>query len=162
MSDTRREIVVGADGSPAVAEALRWALAEARLRGSKLRVVHAWRLPLYAAAPEPVLPGMPAPTELDEQFVEAMEREARGTLDAAVHFLQEEAGGTLDIDVTGELIRGQPAVELVSAADGAELLVVGSRGLGGFKGLLLGSVSQQCAHHATCPVVIVPAPSARP
>ena len=58
------------------------------------------------------------------------------------------------------LLEGQPADVLCAEAEDADLLVVGSRGLGGFRGLLLGSVSQQCVHHAPCPVVVVPPPSA--
>jgi nucleotide-binding universal stress UspA family protein len=60
------------------------------------------------------------------------------------------------VTATPVLVEGQPADALCAEAEGAELLVVGSRGLGGFHGLLVGSVSQQCVHHAPCPVVVVP------
>jgi nucleotide-binding universal stress UspA family protein len=62
------------------------------------------------------------------------------------------------MEISGVVREGQPAEVLVAESKDAELLVVGSRGLGGFRGLLLGSVGQQCAHHAACPVVIVPHP----
>jgi nucleotide-binding universal stress UspA family protein len=70
--------------------------------------------------------------------------------------LDEAGASSCGVPVTSELVQGQPADVLCEAAKDADLLVVGSRGLGGFRGLLLGSVSQQCAHHAPCPVVITP------
>ena len=143
-------VVVGVDGSEASKEALRWAAGEALLRGARLRVVHAWMVPLSLAAPEPsvlgyvVIPGPP----LDEVQSVLAER-AEHVLDDAVVSLE-------GVEVERVLVEGPPSHVLVRAAEGADLLVVGSRGLGGFKGLLLGSVSQQCAHHAPCPLVIVP------
>jgi nucleotide-binding universal stress UspA family protein len=134
-------IVVGIDGSEGSAAALRFAVEEARVRGSELRVVCAWHVP--PAAYDTGL--VQAPLDATE-FERIAGSAARRTL--------EEAG--LDVATTILLREGQAAEVLVEEAEGAELLVVGSRGLGGFRGLLLGSVSQQCAQHATCPVVIVP------
>ena len=65
------------------------------------------------------------------------------------------------VEIERRVVEGAPGAVLVEESRGADLLVVGSRGHGGFAGLLLGSVSQQCAHHAECPVVIVRAPSGR-
>ena len=137
-------IVVGVDGSEGGIAALRYALEEARLRGAAVRVVSAWHAP--AAAYEAVW--VPAPLDVT-QF------EAIGT-DAAKVSIEAVAAESGGIEITTEVAQGQAGHVLLSAAEGADLLVVGSRGLGGFRGLLLGSVSQQCAHHAPCPVVIVP------
>ena len=144
-----RGIVVGVDGSAGAREALRFAAAEARLRGVPLRVVHAWRPALIDAAPEPwVVPFARPPVNVDLLEIERTHVEA-----ILAHALEEvEADG---VRVDGELVEGAAAPALLRAAEGAELLVVGSRGLGGFRGLLLGSVGQQCADHAPCPVVIV-------
>ncbi len=132
-------IVVGVDGSEASHAALRWALREARLRGLPLLALHAWVCPSLGLGRRP--PGY-------EGF-----REAAGELlDEA---LAACAGAARGVEVERVVVEGAPAEELLAAAEDAELLVLGSRGLGGFAGLLLGSVSQQCAHHARCPVVIV-------
>lgn len=139
-------IVVGVDGSPTARQALRWAVAEATLRGAPLRVVHAWEL-AYGEGEIAILASQPARAPL--------ERAAHAVLDGA---LREVDVTGIDVErVVGE---GPPARALLDAARGAELLVVGSRGHGGFAGLLLGSVSQQCAQHALCPVVIVRHPHA--
>ena len=138
-------IVVGVDGSDAARDALAWALAEARLRGSSVRVVCAWTvsMPVYSGTGfAAVVP------EMDESFQRAAEQTLHDTLAS----LADEARG---LEVESSAVSGAPAQVLVDAAQGAELLVVGSRGHGGFAGLLLGSVSQQCAAHAPCPVVIV-------
>lgn len=136
-------IVVGIDGSDESKRALHWALEEARLRGSRLLAVHAWTYQLTAG------PGyMPA---ADPDIRQSVQQEALQVLDDALAEV-----GTVGVEVERKAIEGPPSATLVTAAEGADLLVVGSRGRGGFTGLLLGSVSQQCAHHAPCPVVIVP------
>ncbi|HSK15401.1 MAG TPA: universal stress protein [Gaiellaceae bacterium] len=152
-------VVVGVDGSPGASAALRFALDEARLRGAVLHVVHAWRVPLYAAAPEPGFVGMPAPTaELDEEVEQALAEDAERALAGALTELRRETGDDLGVEARAEAIRGAPAHVLLEAAEDADLLVLGARGLGGFKGLLLGSVSQQCVQHARCPTTVVPSP----
>jgi nucleotide-binding universal stress UspA family protein len=143
-------IVVGVDGSPASEAALRFAAEEARFRGATLRVVHAWRIPLSVAAPEPSILGYAVLPEASvEEMRATFEEEAKRLLDSAVE-------GIEGLDVEPLLVEDAPAQALIRASADADLLVVGSRGRGGFKGLLLGSVSQQCAHHSSCPVVIVP------
>jgi nucleotide-binding universal stress UspA family protein len=135
-------IVVGVDGSEESKAALRWAVEEARLRGAAVRVVHAWTA-------RPVLvPGSPLLAGDWELVRKAAEDFAHGCVADAIDHPN-------DLEVTVDAVHGVPAVALVQAARGAELLVVGSCGHGGFAGLLLGSVSQQCVHHAPCPVVIV-------
>ena len=138
-------IIVGVDGSDASERALHWALEEARLRGAVLEVVHAW------PHPHAPLPGYRP--SLAPESVRAMREAAKELVEDIVAGLPAELSG---IDVRAFEVEGPPAQALLDAAQGADLLVVGSRGRGGFAGLLLGSVSQQCAHHARCPVVIVP------
>ena len=135
-------IVVGVDGSGGSREALRWALGEAKLHGATVRAVHAWSMPVAFGGP------YMAPQAFDQG---ELHDRARASLDAAV---DEVARGS-SVPVERLVEQGSAADVLVHAADDADLLVVGSRGHGGFAGLLLGSVSQQCAHHAPCPVVIV-------
>jgi nucleotide-binding universal stress UspA family protein len=150
-------VLVGVDGSPGSARALRWAAGEARLRGAELHVVHVWRLPLYAV-PDPGGLVVSSLGDLDREVEATLERRAREVLDGVVAELGRETGGELGVALRSELRRGDPARELVEAAAGADLLVVGSRGLGGFEGLLLGSVSQKVLQHAPCPAAVVPAP----
>ena len=142
-------IVVGVDGSEDSKEALRWALAEAESRGSTVRAVYAWSLPIAFGGPY-----MP-PQVLDPS---ATRDHAQASLDAAV---DEVAGESPAVAVERSIEQGAAADVLVRAAEYADLLVVGSRGRGGFSGLLLGSVSQQCAQHAPCAVVIVRRPHDR-
>jgi nucleotide-binding universal stress UspA family protein len=152
-----RRIVVGVDGSPGSLEALRWALAEAGLRGAEVRVVHAWMVPLIDAVPEPWAIGSPTLGPSEDQVHEHLEAAARKVLDAS---MEEARPADPGVEIEGELPEGRPAAALLAAAQDADLLVVGSRGRGGFAGLLLGSVSAQCVHHAPCPVVVVPAEQA--
>jgi nucleotide-binding universal stress UspA family protein len=136
-------IVVGVDGSESSLEALRWAIEEARIRHSPIRVVYAWFMPRDGSY------GF-VPAEVFDR--ERLQQEAGDDLDGWVAQLAPES---VDVQVERHVVEGHGAHALIEAAEGAELLVVGSRGRGGFKGLLLGSVSQQCAHHAPCPVVIL-------
>ncbi len=143
-------IVVGVDGSDGAHRALEWAADEARLRGATMLVVHAWHVPPLVTGAGP----FDASVTLDADTLERVEKTANEVVD-------HELGS---IDATGIEIERlveprSPADALIAAASGADLLVVGTRGHGGFTGLLLGSVGQQAAHHAPCPVVIVPKPS---
>jgi nucleotide-binding universal stress UspA family protein len=126
-------VVVGVDGSEGARRALRWAATEARLRHATLRVIHAWS---YLDQPE----GTFDPTYGDD--------DARRLLDQAVASLGPDGEG---LEIERLTVCDLPTRGLLEA----DVLVVGARGLGGFQGLLLGSVSQQVASHAPCPVVIV-------
>jgi nucleotide-binding universal stress UspA family protein len=138
-------IVVGVDGSESSRAALRFALAEARLRAVPVRAVAVWHVPIAVYEGAYATPDTSLLDELRDQTAEALNDAVEGAGDAA-------RGVSLETVVR----EGQPATVLLDEAADADLLVVGSRGLGGFRGLLLGSVGQQCAHHAPCPVVIVP------
>jgi nucleotide-binding universal stress UspA family protein len=139
-------IVVGVDHSEGAKEALRFAFEEARLRKGPLRAVHAWQFGYIGAAGiEGSVPVLGA--DLGEH-----RSAADAALDATVREAIPDAGG---VTIERRVVEGAAAAVLVEESRGADLLVVGSRGHGGFAQLLLGSVSQQCAHHAECPVVIV-------
>lgn len=142
MTASKHEIVVGVDGSPESKAALRWAVAEARLRGTDILALYAWTYPAVAdgLAPAPLL-----------YADDVLQAEANEFLDAAV----AEVDGAKDVCVLQAVVEGDAAEELVRASEDADLLVVGSRGLGGVGGLVRGSVSRRCAHDAACPVVIV-------
>jgi nucleotide-binding universal stress UspA family protein len=127
-------VVVGVDGSEGATRALEWAAAEADRANAVLEINTA-----YSPGYEFITPAEVQVT-MQNLIVEATNRVA------------EVAPGVEVIGVTHE---GSPAKILVEASRDADLLVVGSRGLGGFKGLLLGSVSQQCSQHAKCPILIV-------
>jgi len=135
-------IVVGVDGSEESKEALRWALEEALLCEASVRAVYAWHDP-YLVTPGFGPPQDFAPDALRERAVEL--------LDAIIADVASDS----EVHVDATVAEGRAASVLVDAADGADLLVVGSRGHGGFVGLLLGSVSQQCVTHAPCPVLVV-------
>ena len=135
-------IVVGVDGSEESKAALRFAVDEARLRGLRLRVVHAWFAYPAIADGMPVVPeDWAALGETARTFVE--------------QFVAEVAAEHEGVELEAAAVHGTAANVLVDESRVADLLVVGSRGHGGFTGLLLGSVSQQCVHHAACPVVVV-------
>jgi nucleotide-binding universal stress UspA family protein len=140
-----QRIVVGIDGSDGARRALEWAVDEAKLREAHLVVIHAWLEPAAVAVGSVVTAGAVEPGI----FEDAGERTMADVL-AAVDPTGIPEG------IESHVVAGAPAHALLDAAKDADLLVVGSRGLGGFSGLLLGSVSQQVAHHATSPVVIVP------
>lgn len=153
-------IVVGVDGSAGAHHALRWAVEEARLRRAPLRAVHAWTAGYAAGWGEGYAfwagsLGAYAPSGIDEKH---LCRAAEQLLDRALADAGADAAG---IDLEREAIQGGAAKVLVGAVTADDLLVVGSRGHGGFTGVLLGSVSQQCVHHAPCPVVVVHTPKAK-
>ena len=139
-----RRIVVGLDGSdnraalPGRSPRRRW--------DAELDVVHAWDLP-FAIIPPPINLAYQAD-------VEALERAAGALLDAEVEAVPVHAGPT-PRQIEKIVVRDTATRALLETAKGADLLVVGSRGRGGFGGLLLGSVSNQCVHHAPCPVTVV-------
>jgi nucleotide-binding universal stress UspA family protein len=139
-------LVVGVDGSGTATLAVRWAAREAALRGAILELVSAWEIPVtgvgfgYGLAPIP------------EEMLKGLERGAEELVAAAAEIARTEAPEAV---VESRVVEGPAASALLEASKDADMLVVGSRGMGGFRELLLGSVSQQCAHHAACPVVIV-------
>jgi nucleotide-binding universal stress UspA family protein len=153
------EIVVGVDGSEHCREALRWALREAKAHGSKVVALYAYDYTpawsVYAYGEGMVAPPAPSEEEIEEAARDA-ERHAEALLGRMLTELGDDAVG-VDVERLAVADR-RPAHALVERAERADLLVVGSRGRGGFMGLVLGSVSNQCAQHAPCPVVIVRAP----
>ena len=149
-------IVVGLDGSEPSQRALRWAMREARLRDGRVQVVAAWhwRLPgddddPWTFAPPSSYAELLEGEELERMAFERLDHAARDAVQRAA-----DAEG-VDVPVDVRVVQASAASALLEAARDADLLVVGSRGRGGFAGLLLGSVSQQCSQHAACPVVIV-------
>jgi nucleotide-binding universal stress UspA family protein len=162
-SEKRGVVVVGVDGSAGAKAALRWALAEARLRQARLRAVHAWAAdygPGYLGGGYASMGGGYGYPGADAgDFVSGMRQAAEEMLERVMAEMAVEADG---VEIERQVVQGVAAQVLVAAAGADDLLVVGSRGHGGFAGLLLGSVSQQCAHHARCPVVIVHAPKPSP
>ncbi|MDZ7731953.1 MAG: universal stress protein [Acidimicrobiia bacterium] len=140
-------VLVGIDGSEGSRHALRWAAAEARQWGAELAVLNVWSFAAQAAGPG--YGTLPAASDLQA----AQEDLCRRVL--AEEGLDRETG---DPPVALEVVEGPTVPELLRAAADADLLVLGARGVGGFVGLLVGSVSQHCAAHAPGPVVIVHAP----
>jgi nucleotide-binding universal stress UspA family protein len=134
-------IVVGIDGSEPSRTAVRWAAAEARLHDAHLKILtaHTWNGPAEAFGGVAQQPD--AIVQQSDQMATAAAAEARAW--------------EPDIEVSGAAVIGDPVSILLGAARSAAMLVVGNRGRGGFASLLLGSVSQQVATHATCPVVVV-------
>ena len=136
-----RPVLVGVDGSEESLRAVEWAARQAQRHGSPLRIV---------SAPA-VLPRVR--TQVDPLTVaNALRGMSAQALAAALTRTEEVAPG-LRVD-TG-LLSGPPAMELVTAAGGASMLVVGARGIGGFTAMILGSVSRYVAVHAACPVIVV-------
>ena len=132
-------IVVGFDGSPSSLEALSWAARQAELTAAGLEVVTCWEWPSsYGWA-------VPVPDDFDP------ESDIRGTLESALASLRAEHPG---VSIEGRVARGHPAPILVESSKTADLLVVGCRGHGEFVGMVIGSVSEYCAGHAQCPVLV--------
>jgi len=136
-------VVVGVDGSEPSRRALRWADRQATLTRASLDIVTAWTFPDHPA-PLDVVPKVPFPEDTLVQAQEALDR-----------LVEEILPQRAKDRVHARVIRGDAAAVLIEAARDADLLVVGSRGRNEFAELLLGSVSDHCARHAGCPVVIV-------
>jgi nucleotide-binding universal stress UspA family protein len=131
-------IVVGVDGSAGSRAALEFAIKEASLRGARVDAVISWHIPVMA---------------MEAGVASNFDPEgwARSTLEGELATVP--AG---EVRVQGRVARGHPSEALLEAASGADLLVVGTRGRGGFAGLLLGSVSQYVVANSPCPVIVVP------
>jgi nucleotide-binding universal stress UspA family protein len=142
-------IVVGVDGSDGARRALQWAAEEARLRDARLLVVHTWHVPPLVMGAGPFEP----PAAVDADTLERLETGAEQLLEREL-----EAVDLSGLEVDKLVEPRNPVDALLESARDSDLVVVGTRGHGGFTGLLLGSVSQQVSHHAPCPVVIVPNP----
>ena len=138
------KIVVGIDGSDASKAALRWAVGDARLRGAEVVALHAYEVPVPApdAAPAP-------PVDLPALVAETHARALQFVTDV----IDEVVGKVVTVDVVPIAVEDAPVRALLDAGRDADLLVVGSHG-SGLSGLLLGSVSLECAQHAACPVLV--------
>lgn len=134
-------VVVGIDGSPAAAEALEWAVAEAHLAGARVEAVYAWDpSPLIAAGGPPQADWRPLRQAAEQH---------------AVELVRSVIGTDKGLEVAPRMEIGRAAEVLVDASTDADLLVVGSRGIAGLESIEAGSVSHYCVAYAECPVVIV-------
>ena len=139
QSDGGGRIVVGFDGSPSSLDALSWAVRQAELTSASIEVVMCWEWPSsYGWA-------VPVPEDFDP------EGDIHGTIEATLTPLRAEHPGLV---INGRVVEGHPAPVLVEASKTADLLVVGNRGHGEFVGMVIGSVSEHCAAHAYCPVLV--------
>jgi len=134
-------IVVGVDGSDPSKAALAWAIRQGALTGATVEAVIAWELPVNYGTPAPL---MPPRTDLEEV--------AREVIALAV---ADVSSPDQQVTIRCKVVEGNAPRVLLDASAEADLLVVGSRGHGGFVEALLGSVGQHCVHHATCPVVVI-------
>ena len=139
-------IIVGIDGSTHSQRALEWAVHEAAVRQAPLRVITVYRTAVSYW-------GGPVIYAEDSTSAEKARQEAQEATEKAL----AQIGAAKPESVTVEALTGLPAEELIGASKDAEMIVVGSRGTGGFARLLLGSVTTQLTQHAHCPVVIIPA-----
>lgn len=141
MSEVRAPVVVGVDGSEQSKAAVRLAVREAAERNRPLRVVHAFIWPLLhvPTGPSPAVPEG------------GLRHQAEQIVAEAVEYARSERPG---LTVTGDVVTGQASVVLLGESREAALVVVGDRGLGGFSGLLIGSVAVQVVEHALCPVLV--------
>lgn len=137
---TNHQIVVGVDGSESSNNALRWAARLAPTMKATIHAVVAWEYPIILGMEG----GMPGSWKPDETAKEILN-----------NALNHVFGNDRPIGLKGSISQGHPTFVLLDASNDAEMLILGSRGLGGFAGLLLGSVSSSCAEHAKCPVLVV-------
>jgi nucleotide-binding universal stress UspA family protein len=138
-SASQHRIVVGIDGSSESVRALDWAITQAQQSGATLDIVTAWMFPMAI--------GYAFTTTVEE-----VRQQARSLVDDAISHVADVAP---DVVVRGEANEQPPGPALVEASQGADLLIVGSRGMGGFEEMLVGSVGHYCMRRAPCSVVIV-------
>jgi nucleotide-binding universal stress UspA family protein len=138
-----KTIVVGVDGSAGSRKALTWAAAEAAEHGAELVVLNVWEHTLLPPA---------GSVSVSEHYVPEQSQRTSAEL---VQVIKEELGEEPPVPVQALVKQGRPAKVLIDESQSADLLVVGSRGHGGFRGLVLGSVSQHAAAYAKCPVTVV-------
>lgn len=149
MSNSSLEpVIVGVDGSSSAVHAVRWAATEAHRRHARLRIVYADVLSLVYL---PDLPGYPLPVP----YIQAAQRQGKEWLRRAADVAKSEVA---ELAVETEICVGQPGAVLVNQSHGAQMVVVGSRGLGGFTGLVVGSVAVALSAHGHCPVAVVRGP----
>lgn len=139
-------IIVGVDGSHGAHRALDWAMKEAAAQHARLTVVSVYEVPVNGWTGNPIILGADVP-ELEKTRQAAEEMVAKAAT---------QLGESRPASVTVRAVNGFAAEELIQASRDADLLVVGSRGAGGFTRLMMGSVSSQAVHHSQCPVVVVP------
>jgi len=138
---TRRVIIVGTDGTDSSMAAVAWAATEAQRRGLPLRIVYAYDWDWHESR-----------FDIGNEHLDV----ARQLADAVVAYAYDRAREVApNADISTDTLVGHALPRLTEVAEGAELLVLGNRGRGGFAGLLLGSVSQHLIHHAGCPVAVV-------
>ena len=140
---TWKNIVVGVDGSPGSRKAMRWAAAEATDHGADLIVVNVWEHTLAPPA---------GSVSVSERYTP---EPSQRTAEDLVELIKQELGENPPVLVQPRVKQGSAAKVLIEESASADLLVVGTRGHGGFRGLVLGSVSQHVAAYATCPVTVV-------
>jgi nucleotide-binding universal stress UspA family protein len=139
QSEEQRRIVVGVDGFESSRAALRWAIRQAKLTGAVVEAVTAWHVPAGTGW----IPAADMPDYQEDAFAVLAEA------------MDEMCAIDPEVQICPRVVQGRAGQVLVDAADGADLLVVGSVGHGGLAGALLGSVGLYCAHNAACPVVIM-------
>ena len=140
-----KSIVVGVDGSDSSRAALLWAYEEAAHHDASITVVSTWHPPAMPMTP-------PYGSVPPEGYVSQPQRDA---LDLLERFVADLDARTPPVDVRTQVEQGNPSKVLIERSKEADLVVLGSRGHGGFSGMLLGSVSQHLVAHADCPVVVV-------
>ena len=145
VNEPENRIVVGVEGSGGARAALRWAIKEARHRNASVDVVTAYSTTYVPASPDfNYVPLDPIDLEAE------VKRMQDSVIDEVLAEVDVEG-----VEIRRRMVRGRAADTLIAESNSASMLVVGSRGRGGFRGLLLGSVSKQIAQHGSCPVVIV-------
>lgn len=145
-TDSTQRIIVGVDGSAGSKTALTWAMNQARLTGATIEAITTWQDPARLGTAY----GWTSAAFEGDTYATTMAKVLDDTVAEVVAQMPQP------VTVQTQVVEGHPAEALLRAAEGAQLLVVGSRGHGTFAGIMLGSVSQHCVQHASCPVVVIP------